>query len=110
MSENLNLILFIFAMALATLVTRVAPFLLPEDITSSSLAQKANRILPTAILTLLVIYSIKDTPFERISDGLPEIISICLALGIHLWKRNALLSIFSGTTLYMIFKQLIFKL
>lgn len=108
MIDTTHLFLFTLMMALATFATRAAPFFLPAGVTRSSFAQKANRILPASILTLLVIYSIKDTTFRESPFGLPEVFAISLVLGIHIWRRNALLSIVAGTAAYMLFKQLVF--
>jgi branched-subunit amino acid transport protein AzlD len=108
MIDATHLFFFTLTMALATITTRAAPFFLPAGVTRSSFAQKANRILPGSILTLLVIYSIKDTAFRDSPYGLPEVLSIGLVLGIHIWRRNALLSIAVGTAAYMLFKQIVF--
>jgi branched-subunit amino acid transport protein AzlD len=40
--------------------------------------------------------------------GLPEFISCALVAGLHLWKRNTLISIVGGTACYMLLVQLVF--
>jgi len=37
--------------------------------------------------------------------GLPEAISLAVVVTLHLWKRNALISIAGGTALYMVLIQ-----
>ena len=40
--------------------------------------------------------------------GAPELIAIAAVAGLHLWKRNVLLSIAGGTVLYMVLVQAVF--
>lgn len=103
----IDLALFVLTMSLATVVTRAAPFLVPERIAKSPLIEKANKILPTAILTLLIMYSVKDTSTMTWPFALPEGVSIAATALVHMRFRNALLSIAIGTAIYMIFKQVV---
>ena len=64
--------------------------------------------LPAAIFGMLVVYCLKGVTLLAAPHGAPELIAICAVVGIHLWRRNMLLSIFSGTALYMILIQLVF--
>lgn len=40
--------------------------------------------------------------------GLPELISILAVIGLHLWKRQMLVSIAGGTICYMVLVQVVF--
>ena len=42
------------------------------------------------------------------SYGLPELIGIFITAGLHLWKRNMLLSIAAGTITYMLLIRNVF--
>ena len=46
--------------------------------------------------------------FRRYSYGLPELIGIFITAGLHLWKRNMLLSIAAGTITYMLLIRYVF--
>lgn len=65
-------------------------------------------VLPAAIFGMLVVYCLKGVTLFAAPHGIPELIAICAVVGIHLWRRNMLLSIFSGTALYMLLVQLVF--
>jgi branched-subunit amino acid transport protein AzlD len=39
---------------------------------------------------------------------LPSLIGVAITAGLHAWKRNTLLSIISGTVVYMLLVQLVF--
>ena len=42
------------------------------------------------------------------NHGIPELLSVAVVAGLHIWKRNTLLSIAAGTILYMILVQVVF--
>lgn len=45
---------------------------------------------------------------DRAKEHLPELIAIAVTAGLHLWKRNTLISIGAGTVVYMLLVQLVF--
>ena len=96
---DVQLVAFMVTMATATFLTRFLPFLLPKSLAESKFVYVANRILPPAILTLLVMYLLKDTKLVGWVNGLPEILTLVVLIVLHTLKRNALLSILVGTVL-----------
>lgn len=105
MKTTLDLGFFVLAMAAATQVTRFLPFLLPKAWLEHPLVNTLKAGLPSVILLLLVVYSLRQTPVSVAPWGLPEALSLALVVGLHLWRRNALLSIAGGTALYMALVQ-----
>jgi len=105
MKQPLELVVFILAMASATVITRFLPFWLPARWLDNGFVRTLKTGLPAVILLLLVVYSLKDTPVAALPWGLNEALSLGLVLGLHLWRRNALLSIGGGTGLYMVLVQ-----
>jgi branched-subunit amino acid transport protein AzlD len=99
------MLVFLAVLAAATMLTRFLPFWLPARFTESRFVTVAKRSLPAVILLLLTIYSVKDTPVLTAPWGLPEALSLAVVVGLHLWKKNALLSIAAGTGLYMIWSN-----
>lgn len=67
-----------------------------------------GRVLPFAVMAMLVIYCLKDINFFADSHGIPEIISCLVVIFLHIWRRNTLLSIISGTIIYMFLIQNVF--
>ena len=61
-----------------------------------------GRVLPPAVMSVLLIYCIRNVDFVGGNHGLPEILSIAVAMGLHVWRRNTLLSICTSTILYMV--------
>lgn len=102
--------LIIVAMVvLGTTLTRFLPFgLFPENKKTPEYILYLGKVLPFAVIGLLVIYCLKNVPLFTAPYGLPEAIAIgCTAL-LHLWKKNTLLSIGGGTAVYMFLVQLVF--
>ncbi len=91
-----------------TMLTRFLPFLLFRSGKTPRYIQYLGKALPAAIFSMLVVYCLKDVSILSGSHGLPELISITIVVGLHLWRRNMLLSIAAGTICYMLLIQLIF--
>ncbi len=105
----LQTIIITICIALGTMVTRFTPFLLfPENKKQPEIVLSLGSMLPPAMIGLLVVYCLKSVSFLSPPYGIPELISIAVICGLHLWKQNALLSIGVGTALYMFFVQVIF--
>ena len=94
---------------IGTLLMRALPFLVfSSEKPTPKLLGYLGAVLPAAVFGMLVVYCLKGVDLSLASHGLPELIAICAVVGIHLWRRNMLLSIFSGTALYMVLVQLVF--
>lgn len=94
---------------LGTLLTRFTPFLVfPAGRDTPKYIQYLGKALPGAALGMLVIYCFKDVDPLSGSHGLPELIALTAVVGLHLWKRNMLLSIAAGTAAYMLLVTFVF--
>ncbi|MBQ6773279.1 MAG: AzlD domain-containing protein [Synergistaceae bacterium] len=67
-----------------------------------------GRVLPYAVMSMLVIYCLKGVNIFAGSHGLPEFIACLVVAALHVWKRNTLLSITLGTVIYMFLIQVVF--
>ena len=102
-------IITIAAVVLGTMLTRFLPFLLfPAGKPTTRYVQYLGKALPGAVFGLLVVYCLKNVSPLSGSHGLPELIAILVVAGLHLWKRQMLLSIAGGTICYMLLVQLVF--
>lgn len=105
MKTPLEMAAFVVVLALATQITRFLPFLLPKPWLDNRFVRTLQTGLPAVILLLLVVYCLKDTPVTVAPWGLAEGLSLAVVVGLHVWKRNALVSIGAGTALYMVLVQ-----
>ena len=99
----------IAVMALITALLRFLPFLIFKGKASTpKLVEKLGRLLPSAVIAMLVVYCMKDVHFSGAAGYLPALIASLLVGVLHIWKRNTLLSIGAGTVCYMLLVQYIF--
>lgn len=102
-------ILLIVVAVLVTMATRFLPFLIfGEKRQTPPIIEYLGKVLPFAIMGMLVVYCLKDVSILSFPYGLPEIISCVVVAALHVWKRNSLLSIGGGTVCYMLLVQLVF--
>ena len=102
-------LLTIGMVVIGTMATRFIPFLLfPSGRPTPGYIRYLGKVLPSAALGLLVVYSVKDVRFLSGNYGAPELLSIAAVVALHIWKRNMLISIAAGTLLYMGLVQLVF--
>ena len=117
----------IAVMAVVTFLTRFLPFLLfDRGEEPPKLVLYLGRVLPPAVIAMLIIYCLRN-PALSVSPDLtatmsawwaaivsffvgwaPQLIAGAVTVVLHVWKKNNLLSIFSGTILYMIPVQCVF--
>lgn len=102
-------LLMIFIMAGITFFIRVLPFVLfPGNKKTPSYILYLGKVLPYAIIGMLVVYCLKDVAPLTAPFGLPELLATAAIIGVHVWKRNTLLSIGGGTVFYMFLVQFVF--
>lgn len=98
--------LLIAAMSIVTIGLRALPFLAFKSRTPPYVAY-LGRVLPPAIIGMLVIYCLKDVTLLSPPFAIPEFLAVACVVAAQVWKRNSLLSILTGTVVYMVLIQLL---
>ena len=107
--NNTHAISTIAVCVLVTAGLRFFPFLIfGENRKTPPVIAYLGQVLPFAIMGMLVIYCLKDVSFISAPFGIPEAIGCAVVAGLHVWKRNTLLSIGAGTVVYMLLVQFLF--
>lgn len=107
---TLQTLAIILAVAVGTQLTRWLPFwLFPENRQPPAAIVYLGRVLPPAMMGLLVVYCLKGVSWLSAPHGAPELMAIAAVVALHTWKRNVLLSIAGGTALYMLLVQTVFS-
>lgn len=102
-------IITIAAVVAGTMVTRFLPFVLfPANKKTPPLVVFLGKMLPSAVMGMLVVYSLKDTQVFSGYHGLPEAIAVAITVILQATVRNLLLTIATGTIGYMLLVQYIF--
>lgn len=105
--SNTYIIAMIAVMSIVTMLLRFTPFLIFGNRQTPAYIDFLGKYLPYAIMGMLVIYCLKNISFVSAPFGVPEIIAVLVTAGLHVWKRNTLISIICGTACYMILLQMI---
>ena len=106
--SNLRAILTVAVIALVTIALRFLPFLIFDRKKTPEFVQYLGRVLPFAIMGMLVVFCLRNVSFTTAPHAIPEMISCAVVILLHIWKRNTLLSIVCGTVCYMLLVQLVF--
>lgn len=102
-------ILIIFIIAVITFALRAAPFVLFRRTgTTPQVITYLGNALPPAVMGMLIIYCLRDVAILDAPFGVPEVIAVITVAGLHLWRKNNLLSILGGTVFYMVLIQIVF--
>ena len=111
----------IAVMALVTFLTRALPFLLfDRGSAPPKVVLYLGKVLPPAVIAMLIIYCLRNVSFSipadwtseailaAMSTWAPQLAAAAAVVVLHLGKRNNLLSICGGTALYMVLVQAVF--
>lgn len=91
------------------MITRFTPFILfPDSKEPPEVITYLGKVLPPAMMGLLVVYCLRNVSVVQSPHGLPELIAIAVIAALHKWKGNVLLSIGAGTVVYMALVQAVF--
>ena len=99
--------ILIAVMALMTMLTRFLPFLVMKEKTPAFVTY-LGKVLPPAVMGMLVVYCLRTTDILRAPHGLPEAAAAAAVIGLQAWKRNTLISILAGTAVYMLLTPAVF--
>ncbi len=99
----------IAVIALVTAAIRFLPFVIFNgNRKTPAIVEKLGRMLPYAIMGMLVVYCLKGISFTSAAGFLPSLIACVVVAVLYIWKRNTLISIIAGTICYMILVQAVF--
>lgn len=57
--------------------------------------------LPAGVMVILLIYCLRDLPLTHPERMLAPLLALATTIGLHLYRRNALLSILGGTAVHV---------
>ena len=101
--------LAVAVIALVTAGLRFLPFLVfGGGRKTPDIISRLSAALPSAVMAMLVVYCLRGTSFASAAGWVPALIACVVTAGLHVWRRNTLLSIVSGTVIYMLLVQLVF--
>lgn len=108
MSNFVHSLLLVAVVAGVTILIRFLPFLVFHKGTPKIILY-LGKVLPYAIMGMLVVYCLRNITFLEQPHGIPELISVLLVVLLYKWKHNTLISIAGGTVCYMMLIQMVFQ-
>lgn len=102
----------LIAVVLITLVTfslRALPFIAGSFLKRYQWVASLGNFLPPAIMALLLMHSVNDLATQSSTAYWPECASVALTLMMHVLWRKPLISIVSGTGLYILLLHVFFS-
>lgn len=97
-----QIVITIALAVIGTVLTRCISFILfpnPEKI--PDFVKYLGKVLPFAVMGLLVVFSYKEVTLSDPSGLIIKMIASAIVVGLHVFKRNMLLSIAGGTITYV---------
>lgn len=111
MNNVLSTAIIIGIVAIGTWFCRVIPFIVfagKDEI--PDMVNYLGKVLPPAIMVVLVLYCLRKAQFTGPYFGGAEIISIVVVTLLQMKKGNTILSVLGGTACYMMLIRTIFVL
>ncbi|MDC0963695.1 AzlD domain-containing protein [Candidatus Pseudothioglobus singularis] len=105
MNEIEYLLAAILVMAISTYLTRLTPFLMFTPGKENAKLNFVAKNTPPIVMMILVIYMLKEVDYLS-TEIFYTLFALAVTVGLQILKRNALLSIVSGTIVYMFFVQM----
>ncbi|MDC3294974.1 AzlD domain-containing protein [bacterium] len=105
MNEIEYLLAAILVMGISTYLTRLTPFLMFTPGKENAKLNFVAKNTPPMVMMILVIYMLKEVDYLS-TEIFYTLFALAVTVGLQILKRNALLSIVSGTIIYMFFVQM----
>ncbi|ATE53951.1 branched-chain amino acid transporter permease [Actinosynnema pretiosum] len=102
MPEAPYLVAAVLVSAGVTWGLRALPFTFLGRLRSSELLAHVGDGLPVGVMLILVLHTVRETELGDVRQAVPVVVGLAVTGGLHLWRGNALLSIFSGTAAHVV--------
>lgn len=90
-----------------TWILRALPFALLAPLRDSELLDYLGTRMPVGIMVILTVYTLIDLDTTTTSMAGTALIALAVTIGLHLWRSNMLLSLFSGTAVYVVLASIL---
>ena len=101
MPHTLYLLAAVGVSAAVTWGLRALPFTALARLRASAAVGYLSARMPTGVMVILLAYTLRSLPLADPVQALPDLLALGATVGLHLWRRNAVLSILGGTVIYV---------
>ncbi|MGW6008080.1 branched-chain amino acid transporter permease [Streptomyces sp. NPDC055210] len=92
--------------AAVTWALRALPFAALAPLRASGTVQYLSSRMPAGVMIILVVYCLPDLSVAEVRTVAP-LAALAVTVGLHLWRRNALLSILGGTAVHVLLTSVV---
>lgn len=107
MPDTTYLVAAVLVSATVTWALRALPFAVLAPMRASGTVRYLSTRMPVGIMVILVVYCLRDLPLTHAGAAAP-LAALAVTVGLHLWRRNALLSILGGTAVHVALASTVF--
>ncbi|KNB54101.1 branched-chain amino acid transporter permease [Streptomyces caatingaensis] len=92
--------------ALVTWALRALPFAALAPLRASETLRYLSVYMPVGVMVILTVYTLRNV---SLADAAPVGLALAATLGLHLWRRNAVLSVLGGTAIHVALASTVFS-
>jgi branched-subunit amino acid transport protein AzlD len=81
---------------------RALPFTVLAPLRASRAVRYLSTRMPAGVMVILLVYCLRNVPLAEPGRAAAPIAASGVTVGLHLWRRNALLSILVGTAVSVV--------
>ncbi|MFD9127746.1 branched-chain amino acid transporter permease [Kitasatospora sp. NPDC059571] len=101
MPDTRYLIAAVAVSAAVTWALRALPFAALTPLRASRTVRYLSTRMPAGVMVILLVYCLRDLPLTHPGRLLAPVAALAVTVGLHLWRRSALLSIIGGTAVHV---------
>lgn len=107
MPEPGYLVAAVVVSAAVTWALRAVPFGLLGPLLGSRIVAYLGVSMPVGVMVILAVYTVRHVPFTRAPFGAATLLALAVTVGLHVWRRNMVLSIVAGTAVNVALASLV---
>jgi branched-subunit amino acid transport protein AzlD len=101
MPDTPYLLAAVGAAAGVTWALRALPFTVLAPLRASATVRYLSARMPLGVMVILLAYTLRNLPLAHPARAVPGLLALAATVGLHLWRRNAVLSILGGTAVHI---------
>jgi branched-subunit amino acid transport protein AzlD len=96
-SDYAHIAALVLVSAAITWALRALPFAVLAPMRRSAVVRYLSLYMPLGVMVMLALYTLREVPGADSVHGWAAVAALLVTVGLHLWRRNMLLSIVAGT-------------
>jgi branched-subunit amino acid transport protein AzlD len=110
MADTAQIAATVLVSAAITWALRALPFAVLAPMRRSVVVRYLSLHMPLGVMVILAFYTVRNVPTAGALPRWSAVAALAVTVGLHLWRRNALLSIVGGTLTHVLTHVLILSL